>query len=59
LVRALLLREQRESSGFAVQNGEHAAGEYERQNRGRFYAQRDGDEGRDSVYVGYRPREQS
>ena len=53
LVRTLLLRERPESSGIAVRNGEHAAGKSQRENGGPFYAQRDGDEGRESVYAGH------
>jgi RND superfamily putative drug exporter len=58
LVRALLLREQPESGGVAVQNG-HAAGKSQRPNGGTSYSGRDGDEGREGVYVGDGRREPS
>jgi hypothetical protein len=57
LVRALLLREQAPSNGFAVRNGENGAATTHRQNGGPSNGHRGGDEGRESVYVGQHGRE--
>jgi putative drug exporter of the RND superfamily len=57
LVRALLLQEQPVSGGFAVQDGEHAAGEAQRQTDGGYDAWRGSHEGRAGVYVGHRRHE--
>jgi putative drug exporter of the RND superfamily len=59
LVRALLLREQLQSNGAAVQNGQNRHRSEQGQNGGPFYAQSNGDEGFESVYVGHRGREPS
>jgi putative drug exporter of the RND superfamily len=53
LVRALLLGEPSGNGGSAVQNGHHAAGNSRRQNGGRVYAEGDGDDGREGIYVGH------
>jgi RND superfamily putative drug exporter len=53
LVRALLLREQSANGGPAAQSGHHAAGNSGRPNGGRIDTGRDGDDGRESVYVGH------
>jgi RND superfamily putative drug exporter len=55
LVRALLLGEQPGSNGATVQNGHRS----QRQNGGPSYAQRNGDEGREGVYVGHGRHEPS
>jgi RND superfamily putative drug exporter len=57
LVRALLLREQSASGEFAVQNGEPAAGESQRQTGGGHDTWRGSHENRGSVYVGHRRHE--
>jgi hypothetical protein len=53
LVRALLLREHPANGVAAGHNGQHAEAESHRQNGGNGYTERDGDDGRESVYVGH------
>jgi RND superfamily putative drug exporter len=57
LVRALLLGEQSANGESAVQNGEPAAGESQRQTGGGDYAWRGSHEHRGSVYTGHRRHE--
>jgi putative drug exporter of the RND superfamily len=57
LVRALLLREQPQSNGFAVRNGGNGAAKAPGHNGGPSHHQHGGDEGRESVYLGHHGRE--
>jgi RND superfamily putative drug exporter len=57
LVRALLLREQPVSGEFAVQNGEHTAGESLRQTDGGYSVWPGGEAGTDRIFVGHRRHE--
>ena len=57
LVRALLLGGQSETGGVAAQNGERAAGEFQRPTGGGYGAWHDSHEGRGGVFVGHRRRE--